>query len=93
MKGLTVVRELLTVPEAARALGLSRTTTYRMAREGELPTVAIGARVLIPADLLDQWITDHTRLAIVGDNGIALVGPPLPSASVPSKVSTSRADR
>jgi len=61
------VREILTIPEAAKQLRLSRSTAYRMVQDGELPALTIGKRVLIPADLLDQWITDHTRLAIVRD--------------------------
>lgn len=41
-------RLTLTVPEAARILGISRTSAYEAAHRGELPTVQIGRRMLVP---------------------------------------------
>ncbi|MGB9371758.1 MAG: helix-turn-helix domain-containing protein [Halobacteriota archaeon] len=37
----------LSVEHAARLIGISRTTAYRMVQSGELPAVRIGRRVLI----------------------------------------------
>ena len=48
----------VSVTEAARLLGLSRRSAYRAAAAGELPTVRIGGRILVPVhrllELLDQ---------------------------------------
>jgi excisionase family DNA binding protein len=38
---------LLSVPDAARALGLGRTTTWALVRAGALPSVRVGKRVLV----------------------------------------------
>ena len=40
--------ETLTVPEAAALLGIGRDLAYRAAATGELPTVRIGRRILVP---------------------------------------------
>ena len=43
---------LLRVDEAARRIGLSKSTTYKLAERCELPSVQLGTRVLFrPADL------------------------------------------
>jgi excisionase family DNA binding protein len=38
----------LTVDEAALILGVSRNSAYQAARAGELPTIKIGKRLLVP---------------------------------------------
>ncbi len=45
-------RLTLTVEEAARTLGISRTLAYEAVRRGEIPHVRIGRRVLIPISQL-----------------------------------------
>jgi excisionase family DNA binding protein len=51
-------RLTLTVEETARLLGISRGAAYEAVRRGELPSLRIGRRILIPrsrlADLLDD---------------------------------------
>jgi excisionase family DNA binding protein len=48
----------VSVPEAARLLGISRRSAYRAAATGEIPTVRIGGRIVVPVhrlhELLDQ---------------------------------------
>lgn len=45
----------VTVPEAARFLGISRGSGYEAARTGDLPTIRIGKRLLVPtARLLEM---------------------------------------
>jgi hypothetical protein len=38
----------VTVPEAGRICGISRNAAYRAAATGELPTIRIGRRLLVP---------------------------------------------
>jgi excisionase family DNA binding protein len=45
-------RFTITVPEAARVLGLGREAAYAAARRGEIPTLRIGRRVLVPVPKL-----------------------------------------
>jgi excisionase family DNA binding protein len=37
-----------TVPEAGAMLGLSRNGAYEAAKRGEIPTIRIGARLVVP---------------------------------------------
>jgi excisionase family DNA binding protein len=55
--------ELLTVPEAARFLRLSRSKTYSLVQRGEIPVLRIGASVRIPAAKLVAWIDARTESA------------------------------
>ena len=41
-------RLTVTVDEAAKLLGIGRTLAYEAARIGDLPTIRIGRRILIP---------------------------------------------
>lgn len=38
---------LVAVPQAARILGISRASAYRLAKSGELPTRRLGGRVYV----------------------------------------------
>lgn len=51
---------LLTVPEAAARLSLSRATTYQLVRRGDLPCVRVGRTVRVPARALEAWIMART---------------------------------
>ena len=48
----------LTVAEAAEVLGIGRSLAYEMARDGRLPTLALGARrYVIPLHELEAMLT------------------------------------
>lgn len=51
-------RRTLTVEQAAAVLGVSRSAAYRAATVGEIPTIRIGRRVLVPRDLLERKLTE-----------------------------------
>ncbi len=44
----------MTVPEAARIVGISRSAGYRAAHKGELPTIRVGGRLLVPTAKLRE---------------------------------------
>jgi excisionase family DNA binding protein len=44
----TSERQLLTVEETARLLGIGRSAAYEAARTGQIPSLRLGRRVLIP---------------------------------------------
>ena len=46
----------MTVEEAAKALGISRTLAYEAVRTGQLPTVRIGRRLLVPRAALERLL-------------------------------------
>lgn len=58
-----VERRTLTVEEAARALGIGRSAAYAAARSGELPTVKIGRRLLVPRAALDRMLAGEGAAA------------------------------
>ena len=46
----------LSVTEAGQLLGISRTAAYEGARNGQIPTVRIGKRLLVPRAALKQLL-------------------------------------
>jgi excisionase family DNA binding protein len=73
-------RLTLTVGEAARLLGVSRGSAYQAARAGELPTVRLGRRLLIPRHALERMLgaedlTARDARTAEGVNGTAERGP------------------
>lgn len=58
------------VPDAARLLGISRSTAYDAARRGDLPSLRLGRRVVVPVEPL-------RRLLGIGSGHCALCEPPV----------------
>lgn len=56
---LLETRLTVTVPEAARLLSISRSTAYSAARAGQLPTVRMGRRLLVPTHALRDLLGLH----------------------------------
>ncbi len=54
---------LLRVEEAAKLLGVGRTTVFALVSAQKLPVVRIGRSVRIPREALERWIREH----LVGD--------------------------
>lgn len=48
--------ELLTVPEAARALRIGRNLAYALVARGELPSVRLGRIIRVPRGALARWL-------------------------------------
>ena len=47
---MAVDRLTYTIPEAAQAIGIGKSTLYGLINNGELRTIRLGKRVLIPRD-------------------------------------------
>ncbi len=52
------VKPVLTVEEVADLLHIGRSTAYKAVRRGQLPSVRIGRRVLVPTSGLLQFLQD-----------------------------------
>lgn len=50
-------RRALTVEEAAKELGVGRSTAYLAAKRGEIPTIRIGRRLLVPRAALERLLS------------------------------------
>lgn len=57
----TTERRTLTVPEAAQVLGVTPNHAYIAARKGDLPTIRLGRKVLVPVDALERMLAEATR--------------------------------
>ena len=53
-------KKTLTVAEAMAVLGISRTLAYRLIKDGKLPVIRLGKRVLIPVSALEKILTAET---------------------------------
>ena len=54
-------RLVMSVPEAAELLGISRESAYKAARAGQLPTVTLGRRLLVPVARLHAFLGGDGR--------------------------------
>lgn len=53
-------RFAISILEAAKVLGISRSYAYQMAATGELPTLRLGRRILVPVAALRELVgLDH----------------------------------
>ena len=50
-------KKTLTGAEAMAVLGISRTLAYRLIKDGKLPVIRLGKRVLIPVSALEKILT------------------------------------
>ena len=53
-------RLTMTVPEAAERLGIGKNQAYEAARSGQIPTIKIGHRVLVPVTALEDKLLHAT---------------------------------
>ena len=51
----------MTVAEAARHLGISRSHAYDLVRAGDLPHLRLGRRIVVPRRDLDRWMAGPDR--------------------------------
>jgi excisionase family DNA binding protein len=53
---LTELPPTISVEHAARLLGVSRSSAYRAAASGQLPTISFGRRLLVPTSRLLEML-------------------------------------
>ena len=47
-----------TVPEVSKMLGINRNLGYELARQGRIPTIKLGRRLLCPKTAVDRWLNE-----------------------------------
>ena len=50
---------MLSVPQLASMLGISRSGAYTLARSEGFPSLKIGSRIVIPKGKLQNWINEN----------------------------------
>ncbi len=61
LEALHMERKTLTVPESAKALGIGRAAAYEGARTGQIPTIRIGKRILVPVAALERMLAQASN--------------------------------
>jgi len=56
-------KKTLSIPEAGKALGIGRSAAYEAARTGQLPTIRIGKRLLVPIVALERLLEQASPAA------------------------------
>jgi excisionase family DNA binding protein len=57
----TPERLTYTVEEAGRLLGICRNSAYQLAAAGEIPTIRLGRRLVVPKTALDRLLEAPTH--------------------------------
>jgi len=53
---MTACRETVTVAEAGRILGVCRNSAYRLAKQGVIPSLRLGRKVVVPKAALRRML-------------------------------------
>ena len=66
------VPDVLTPAEVANVLKLGRTTTYKLLQSGEISSIKMGRKIIVPKKFLDDFIQNYadmcyTRAQMVGN--------------------------
>ena len=51
---------MLSVPQVASVLGISRAGAYKLARTTGFPSLTIGSRIIVPKDEFIAWVKRQT---------------------------------
>ena len=63
-----VEKLVVTVDQAAKALGISRGLAYEMARQGRIPVIRLGRRLLVPRSALERMLAESDGRWAGNDN-------------------------
>ena len=61
-------RFTLSVPEAAKLLGIGKNLAYEAVQRGEIPSIKVGSRLLIPRVALEQMLAEANGTARTNDD-------------------------
>ena len=53
---------MLSVPEVAKVLGISRAGAYELVRSASFPHIRIGNRIVVPRDKFIAWIDQQSEV-------------------------------
>ena len=55
---------MLSVPEVAAVLGISRAGAYELVRSDGFPALKIGGRIVVPKEKFIEWIDEKTSAPV-----------------------------
>jgi len=56
-------RTTLTIEEISLTLGIGRNTAYQAVRTGEIPSIRIGRRILVPVAAFEKMLSEAGQVA------------------------------
>ncbi len=56
-----MTKRTYSIPEIAKELGIGRSAAYEAARTGEIPTIRIGKRILVPVAALERMLAQASN--------------------------------
>jgi excisionase family DNA binding protein len=56
-------RKTMSIEEAARLLGIGRNSAYDAAARGDIPTIRIGKRILVPRAAFERLLSGEHKVA------------------------------
>jgi excisionase family DNA binding protein len=59
---MNITKATVTVVEAAKRLGIGRNSAYDAAARGEIPTIRIGKRILVPVAALERLLAGGSKI-------------------------------
>jgi excisionase family DNA binding protein len=64
---MTATRLTLSVEEAGELLGISRGLAYELVRKGELPSLRLGRRLVVPRAALQAMLSEAQDQTVSGE--------------------------
>ena len=68
---MAILQKAVSVAEAAKLLGIGRNLAYNAIQRGEIPSVRVGGRILVPLEALDQMLDTNPGGGNGHDNHIS----------------------
>jgi len=65
----------LTVKQAAKLLGIGRSTAYELVHTGAIPSLRLGRRIVVPVCQVEAMLGGSADWRAVADAGIDMPGP------------------
>ncbi len=59
-----MTRQVLTIPEVCEALGIGRNQAYEAIHRGEIPSIRIGRRLVVPKVAFERMLTGDVAARI-----------------------------
>lgn len=59
---------MLSVPDIAAILGISRTSAYELVRSQGFPSLSVGNRIIIPKDRFIVWVNKSVSSNVMNKN-------------------------
>ncbi len=56
--------QTISVPTAGRLLSISRVTAYKAAKSGQLPTIRMGRRILVPKAAIEKMLQVEPKAGV-----------------------------